>query len=96
MKPKNNNSKGGFAKVGAILRSKEGSLYIKFDKDTNIEINGVRVSGLSANLEKPSVKFERMLAAGKISEEEAAEEIAKYEEGGEKSYVRQEISVKLG
>lgn len=97
---KNNNQqkpkkKSNFAKVGALLRNQEGGFYIKFDKDTEIEINGVRVTGLTASCEKPTDKFERMLAVGAISEEEAQVKMAKYQEGGELEYVRQEINIKL-
>ena len=90
------NSKSKYPKVGQILRRKEdGSLYIKFDDRTSVVINGVEMSGKFANIEKPTAKFERMLAAGTISEEEAEEKIAEYEEGGKLEFVRQEISVKL-
>jgi hypothetical protein len=89
-------SKGSFSKLGQILRRREdGGLYIKFDDKTSIVINGVEMSGKTANLEKPSAKFERMLAAGAISEEEAEEKIAQFEDGGKLEFVRQEISVKL-
>lgn len=93
---KSSSKKDNYPKVGQILRRKEdGSLYIKFDDRTSVVINGVDMSGKFANLEKPSAKFERMLAAGAISEEEAQEKIAQYEEGGDLSFVRQEITVKL-
>lgn len=93
---KSNSKKDQYPKIGQILRREEdGSLYIKFDDRTSIVINGVEMSGKYANLEKPTAKFERMLAAGKISEEEAEEKIAQFEDGGKLSFVRQEISVKL-
>lgn len=97
MKPKNNNKKNsGYVQLGAILKSKEGSLYIKFDQNAEVIINGVNVSGGTASLEKPTEKFGRMVAAGKMTEDEAEERIAAYSEGGKLEYVRQEISVKLG
>lgn len=101
MNPKNNkSSKNGqgrrYVKLGSILKAKaDGSLYIKFNDDINIEVEGVSVAGLTASLEQPHVKFERMLASGKIDEEEAEQKISRYQPGGDLEFVRQEITVKL-
>jgi hypothetical protein len=55
----------------------------------------VSVAGLTASLEQPHVKFERMLAAGKIDEEEAENKISRYQPGGDLEFIRQEITVKI-
>jgi hypothetical protein len=104
MNPKNNNKSSKnvqksaqgkrFVKLGAIMKAKaDGSLYIKFSDDVNVE--GVSVAGLTASLEQPHVKFERMLAAGKIDEEEAENKISRYQPGGDLEFIRQEITVKI-
>lgn len=105
MNPKNNKSSRNvqkstqgkrFIKLGAILKTKaDGSLYIKFSDDVNIEVEGVSVAGLTASLEQPHVKFERMLASGKMSEEEAEHKISRYQPGGDLEFIRQEITIKL-
>lgn len=96
LKPNSNKSNATYPKLGAILRNKEGGLYIKFSDDVEITVNGVNVSGKKASLEKPSVKYERMVAAGKMTPEEASRKISEYEdENGSKNFVRQEISIKL-
>jgi hypothetical protein len=89
------NSKGSFSKLGEIRKSEDGSLYIKFDDKVSVVVNGVEMAGKSASLEKPTVKFERMLAKGVITEEEAEQKISQFEEGGKLEFIRQEISVKL-
>lgn len=106
MNPKNNNKSSKnvqksaqgkrYVKLGSILKAKsDGSLYIKFNDDVNIEVEGVSVAGLTASLEQPHVKFERMLAAGKIDEEEAENKISRYQPGGDLEFIRQEITVKI-
>jgi energy-coupling factor transporter ATP-binding protein EcfA2 len=72
--------KSTFLKLGAIIEKKDGGAYIKLDGGKEgilpeIEIDGKRVTGFQ--LEDPTVKFERMVNAGKMSEEEAEEKASK-------------------
>lgn len=69
-------SKGGnsnFIKLGAILEKKDGGVYLKFDTNSTAEItvNGKPLK--SFQLEDPTAKFDRMVNAGKMTEDEADE-----------------------
>jgi flagellar basal body rod protein FlgF len=94
-KPQQKSNKEAYPKLGQILRSKDGGLYIQLNDRVTVTVNGVDVTGRTASLEKPSAKFERMLASGVMSEEEAQEKIDDYEDGGRLDFVRQEITIKL-
>lgn len=70
--------KNKYHKVGAILEKKDGGVYLKFDTEFNLEgltLNGVPVK--SIEIEDPTAKFDRMVAAGKLTEQEADEKAAK-------------------
>lgn len=72
--------KSTFVKLGAIIEKKDGGAYIKLDGGKEgilpeIEVDGKRVTGFQ--LEDPTAKFERMVNAGKMSEEEAEEKASK-------------------
>ena len=82
--------KNKYHKVGAILEKKDGGVYLKFDTEFNIEgltLNGVPVKAIE--VEDPTAKFDRMVAAGKLTEEEADEKAAKVP-----SYVLFEVQVR--
>lgn len=75
---KGGGGKNKYHKLGAILEKKDGGVYLKFDTEFNIEgltLNGVPVTSLQ--IEDPTAKFDRMVAAGKLTEEEADEKAAK-------------------
>jgi flagellar basal body rod protein FlgF len=100
---KGGNAKGkrNYAQVGSFaLSSREGengekSYYIKISKDTQLTINGKKVKGEYLNVEKPTVKFDRMLAKGTISQEEYNDKIAAFEGEGKLSFIKFEISAEL-
>ena len=83
-----------YSNVGIIAKGKEGGLYIKVDKDLDIQINGKSVAGMYININKPTEKFDRMLAAGKITEEEYDEKTARFGAEGDLSWIRQELTIK--
>jgi hypothetical protein len=74
--PTRTNSK--YQKVGAILEKKDGGVYLKFD--TEFQIDGLTFNGLpvkAIEIEDPTAKFDRMVAAGKLTEAEADERASK-------------------
>lgn len=87
-----------FPKVGAMLQKKElgkdgkPQYYLRIDKDVEVKINGKKVTAL--NIERPTAKYERMLANDKISPEEYEEKMELFEEG-ELSYIKFEFSADL-
>lgn len=62
----------GFVKLGSIIETKNG-LCVVLNEEVELEVNGQKVTGKFINMEKPMVKYERMLDKGLISEEEFAE-----------------------
>jgi hypothetical protein len=74
--PTRTNSK--YQKVGAILEKKDGGVYLKFD--TEFQLDGLTFNGLpvkAIEIEDPTAKYDRMVAAGKMSEADADEKAAK-------------------
>jgi len=70
----------GFGKLGAIIETKNG-LSVILDDNVELEVNGQKVTGKFINMEKPMVKYERMLDKGAITEEEYAEKEEKLSNG---------------
>lgn len=72
--------KGSFVKLGAIIEKKDGEgVYLKLDGGKEgvlpeITVNGKKVTGFQ--VEDPTVKFDRMVAANKMSRQEAEEAAA--------------------
>ena len=88
-----------FVKVGAMLQKKEldkqgrAAYYLKVDENTDLRINGVKVTAV--NIERPTDKFERMVAAGKMTEEEFEQAVADFDKDGKKSFVKFEFQATL-
>jgi hypothetical protein len=76
----NNKTSGGWTKVGSLRKGDTGSLYIKIDDNVTLS------KGDTLSLQDPRKKFDRMVAAGKMSAEEAAEKAANV-----KDYIRYEV-----
>jgi len=85
-----------FSNFGVLIKKDDGSFYVKVEKDLDIKINGEDFSGRYINMDKPTVKFDRMLKKGVITEEEYDEKCARFSKGGDLSWIRQEMSVKTG
>lgn len=69
-----------WTKVGAVLKSKKGSLYIKIDTDVSLK------KGMNLTLQDPRKKLEESVAAGRLTEEKAEEYRTKIPD-----FVRQDI-----
>lgn len=72
----NVNSK--YNKMGTIMEKKDGGVWLKLDD--NFDIAGLSYNGKpvkTLQLEDPTVKYDRMVAAGKLTEEEADEKASK-------------------
>lgn len=86
---KGGGGKNKYHKLGAILEKKDGGVYLKFDAEFNLDgltLNGSPVT--SIQIEDPTVKFDRMVASGKLTEGEADEKASKIP-----SYVLFEVQV---
>lgn len=80
-----------------------GSMKLRKDKDENgnpqyyVEldpkiVDKIRIDGKKITkyfqVERPTAKFDRMLASGKINEKEYEEKVAEYEKDGRLSFVK--------
>ena len=80
-----------FIKLGDIMKSKKGGLYIKVDNRLeSLNVNGQQFKGEYINLEKPQVKYERMLEKGTITEDEYETKVAAIPD-----FVKYEVTVVL-
>jgi hypothetical protein len=89
------NQKKKYVNVGILCKRKDGGFYIKVDKDSGLSIGGQDFSGQYINVSKPTEKYDRMLKAGKITEDEYNEKIDRYSQGGDLEWIRQELTVAL-
>lgn len=67
-----------YNRVGSLVEKKDGTQYIKFDESFDLAklvYDGKPVKYL--NMEDPTIKFDRQVASGKITEAEADEKAAK-------------------
>tara|TARA_R100001086_G_scaffold224004_2_gene141855 strand:+ start:857 stop:1132 length:276 start_codon:yes stop_codon:yes gene_type:complete len=69
-----------FVNMGAIIKRKDGGLCIKLNTGEgsplkSLNINGKLFKGEYLNLDKPQVKYERMLEKGMIDEDEFEEKL---------------------
>jgi hypothetical protein len=93
--------KSNYVKLGAMVLDKEKDsegrpkYYFKLDKDVKILVNGKELASNSFQIERPTDKYDRMVAAGKISEKEHAEKIAMYDEDGKAAFVKFEFTAKV-
>ena len=86
--------KSNYVNLGAIMKSKDGGLYISLNEDVEIEIDGREVAESNGkryiNLAKPIEKYDRMLEGGHIDADTYNERIENIPE-----FVKYELSVKL-
>jgi len=82
-----------FIKLGSLNKKKAGGFTIKVDKDVEIVVNGKKFTGDYINVQKPTVKYDHMLRKEKITEEEYNKAIARFADGGDLSFVRQELTI---
>jgi len=76
-----------FINVGQILESKKGSLYIKVKQDVELKADE------AIYIDKATVKFERMLEAGKLSEEDFEKEMEAHDKGGKKNFIKYDLTL---
>ena len=69
-----------FIQLGAILKGKDGGLYIKVDDKIQLNVNGKAFDGKYINLQKPQLKYDRMLDKGVITESEYDEKLSRVPE----------------
>jgi hypothetical protein len=69
-----------WTKVGTIRKSQKKSLYLKLDEDLSLK------KGAVLQLQDPRVSLDRMVQAGKLTEDKAKERLAKIPD-----YIRQEV-----
>lgn len=97
----NQKNRKRYLPVGAMILSKDAddkgrkSYYIKLSDKTKITIDGVDVSGKYINVQRPADKFDRMLASGKITQEEYDEKVNQFSEGGNLSFITFELTAAL-
>jgi hypothetical protein len=88
-----------YTPFGGFLEKKEKDdqdrpqYYIKIDQNVDVRVNGKKVTAL--NIQRPTDKFERQLAKGTISEEQFEQKMAEFEKGGDKAFVKFELTVNL-
>jgi len=74
--------KSEWSDVGQILMSKAGNLYMKITDPSRLEKDSIVM------IEKPRVKFDRLLEFGAIDEAEHQKETIRFEDGGDLAFVR--------
>lgn len=82
-----------FIKLGSLNKKKKGGFTIKVDKDVELVVNGKKFTGEYINVSKPTDKYDNMLKKNKITQEEYDKAIARFAEGGDLSFVRQELTI---
>ncbi len=88
-----------FINLGAIMTKKdrdaEGKLqyYIKLDKEVKLVVNGKAATSEYINVQAPTVKYDKMLAKEKITEEECDIAKARFGAEGDLSYIKQELTI---
>jgi hypothetical protein len=68
---------------------------LKLDKNTEVTINGVNMTGKVLYVSRPDTKLERLLEKGVIDEKKYKEELKSYEAGGKRAFVQMEITADL-
>lgn len=85
-----------FVNFGILCMKKDKSgFYIKLDRELELTVNGDKVDTDFINVQAPTVKYERMLKADKITKEEYDEKVARFDKEGDLNYIRQELTVVL-
>lgn len=80
--------------TGEVITNDKGQTQYSFvlGKDVEITINGKKYDKGYFYVNRPEEKYERMLAAGKITEEEYEEKVARFGKDGDLSKVVFEIN----
>jgi hypothetical protein len=83
--------------TGEPLKDENGKpLYtILLGKDLDIKVNGKKLPSRYLNVENPVTKFERMLKKGVITQDEYNTKTERFQQGGDLSYIKFEISANL-
>lgn len=68
---------------------------LKLDKNTEVVINGVNMTGKTLYVSRPDTKFQRLLDRGIIDESEFNKKIADFGPGGRLEFVQMEIVADL-
>lgn len=68
---------------------------LKLDKQTEVIINGVNMTGKTLYVSRPDTKLERLLDKGVIDESKFKEELKSYEAGGKRAFIQMEITADL-
>lgn len=68
---------------------------LKLDKNTEIIINGVKMTGKTLYVSRPETKLTRLLDKGLINKEEFERKVADYSPGGRLEFVQMEITADL-
>lgn len=82
--------KSSTVKIGAIIKGKEGNLYIAVDKELKLNINGKLFTGKYLSIQTPEDKLNFLLEKGYITEEQHQEQVGKIPE-----FVKYEITAKV-
>lgn len=83
--------------TGEPILDKNGNKQytLLIDKSANVTINGKKISSKYLTVESPKAKFERMLSAGKISEDDFLAKTSRFDQDGDLSYIKFEVTAKL-
>jgi len=90
-----------FVKMGAMIAGKEKDAqgrtqyYLKLDKDVKLLVNGKELASDTVAIERPTDKYDRMVASGKMTPEEYDSKVAIFEDGGKASFVKFEFTARL-
>ena len=68
---------------------------LKLDKQTEVIINGVNMTGKTLYVSRPDVKLQRLLDRGVIDEQEYRKKVADFSPGGRLEFVQLEIVADL-
>lgn len=92
-----------YHKIGSMIEKRDKSTgeaildcdnkktyYLKVDKDADIRINGVKVTGY-INVNRPYDYSQRQFVQRKLSAEEYEEKKSRFEKGGDLSYIQFEL-----
>lgn len=88
-----------FPQIGSMMQKKENdkqgraAYYIKISDDVKVTVNGKEVKFL--NIQRPTDKYDYKVENGKMTGEEYDEAVARFQEGGDLSYIKFEITADL-
>jgi len=68
---------------------------LKLDKNTEVIINGVNMTGKTLYVSRPDTKLQRLLDRGVIDKKEFEKKVADFSPGGRLEFVQMEITADL-